>query len=74
MKKKIISFLLFIPLILSTCFLSSCNKSKFKITIAEVTHSIFYAPQYAALELGYFKDEGLEVDLITTPGVMRNVS
>ena len=28
------------------------------VTLNEVAHSIFYAPQYAAIELGYFKDEG----------------
>ncbi len=36
--------------------------------IAEVTRSIFYAPQYVALEQGYFADEGLEVELQTTWG------
>ena len=39
-----------------------------KITVAEVTHSVFYAPQYVAIEKGYFKDEGLDVELILTPG------
>ena len=74
MKNKFIRFLLFVPFVLGTCLFSSCNKSKYDITVAEVTHSIFYAPQYVALEKGFFKDEGLEIDLITTPGVMRNVS
>ncbi len=36
--------------------------------IAEVTRSIFYAPQYVALEQGYFADEGLKVELQTTWG------
>ncbi|MBQ6523369.1 MAG: ABC transporter substrate-binding protein, partial [Atopobiaceae bacterium] len=36
--------------------------------VAEVTHSIFYAPQYLADSLGYFKDEGLDVEFILTPG------
>ena len=39
-----------------------------KIKVAEVTHSIFYAPQYLADSLGYFKEEGLEVEFILTPG------
>ncbi len=38
------------------------------IRIAEVTRSLFYAPQYVALSQGFFKDEGLEVTLETTPG------
>ena len=39
-----------------------------KIKVAEVTHSVFYAPWYVAIENGYFEDEGLEIDLILTPG------
>ena len=39
-----------------------------KIKLAEVTHSIFYAPQYVAINEGYFEDEGLEIELILTPG------
>ena len=38
------------------------------IKVAEVTHSAFYAPLYVAIENGYFKDEGLNIDLILTPG------
>ena len=36
--------------------------------VAEVAHSIFYAPQYAAINNEYFKDEGLDIELILTPG------
>lgn len=39
-----------------------------KIKLAEVTHSIFYAPQYVAINEGYFEDERLEIELILTPG------
>ena len=28
-----------------------------KVTLNEVAHSIFYAPQYVAIEEGYFKDD-----------------
>lgn len=44
------------------------EKSLKKIKVAEVTHSIFYAPQYVAKSLGYFEEEGLDVELILTPG------
>ncbi len=58
--------------ILVICLLSigviSCKKDKNEITIAEVAHSVFYAPQYAALELGFFEEEGLEVDIINANG------
>lgn len=39
-----------------------------KIKVAEVTHSVFYAPQYVAIEKGFFKDEGLDIELILTSG------
>ena len=39
-----------------------------KITVAEVAHSVFYAPQYVAHGLGYFEEEGLDVSLVLTSG------
>jgi NitT/TauT family transport system substrate-binding protein len=57
--------------------LAACNKDSQtkpstkkleKIRVAEVTRSIFYAPEYVALEKGFFKDEGLDVQLMTTAG------
>ncbi len=53
--------------------LAACS-NKNKITIAEVTHSIFYAPQYVAIEKGFFAEEGLEVDIITTPGADKTMA
>jgi NitT/TauT family transport system substrate-binding protein len=38
------------------------------ITLAEVTHSVFYTPMYVAIENGYFKDEGIDINLLLTPG------
>lgn len=38
------------------------------VTLNEVAHSIFYAPQYAAIELGYFEDEGLDLTLVNGAG------
>lgn len=40
------------------------------ITLNEVAHSIFYAPQYVAIEEGYFEEEGIELNLITGFGVI----
>ena len=35
-----------------------------EVTLNEVAHSIFYAPQYVAIEEGYFEEEGLKIDLV----------
>ena len=65
--KKYISLLLTLTIIVTLCLpMTACNKEKAdnsvkKITLCEVTHSIFYAPQYVAIENGYFADEGLEL-------------
>lgn len=39
-----------------------------KVTVSEVTHSVFYAPQYVAMNLGFFEEEGLEIELINGGG------
>ena len=44
------------------------NKDLKKVKVAEVAHTVFYAPQYVALEKGFFKEVGLNVELILTPG------
>ena len=75
MKKKIITIL--IALILITVIIITSIKLSSKedtnndlrtIRLAEVTHSVFYAPMYVAIENGYFESEGIEIDLILTPG------
>lgn len=66
MKKWLVGFSLLLLLVLP---LSACNQNHVqKIRVAEVTHSIFYAPLYVALSKGFFKDEGLDVQLTTTWG------
>lgn len=39
-----------------------------KVKLTEVTHSIFYAPQYLADSLGYFKAEGIDVEITLSSG------
>lgn len=41
------------------------EKALQQLTLNEVAHSIFYAPQYAAIELGYFEEEGIDLTLVT---------
>ena len=53
---------------------STDDKMLTKITLNEVAHSIFYAPQYVAIEKGYFKDEGLDLTLITGFGADKTMT
>ena len=44
------------------------------VTLSEVAHSIFYAPQYAAVELGYFNEEGIDLTLVNGAGADKVMS
>lgn len=71
MKKILLSIFCIIVIVIIGLFIFKNNNKNTelkKVKVAEVTHSIFYAPQYLADSLGYFKDEGLEVEFILTPG------
>ncbi len=70
MKKYFLPLLILIVLIITSfLFLFNNDRSELKkIKVAEVTHSVFYTPQYLAHALGYFSDEGLDVEIILTPG------
>ena len=74
MKKRIILVLLVIVLIAGIISLVMINKDKNTntgeklIKVNEVTRSVFYAPQYAAINNGYFKENGIEVELSTGQG------
>ena len=71
MKKFVYTIVLLciVLLIVLFCFLNRKEDNKLtKIKVAEVAHSIFYAPMYAADSLGYFEDEGLDVEIILTSG------
>lgn len=63
---KWIRYALFIGLLL---VLVGCSEKELQeVKIGEVTRSIFYAPLYAAIEEGFFEDEGMHIDLTTIPG------
>ena len=71
MNKKIA---LLLTVLISPAMITSCDNNKNSITVAEVTRSIFYAPFYVSINNGYFKDEGLDITLITTPGSDKTMS
>ncbi|GAA4655255.1 ABC transporter substrate-binding protein [Anaerocolumna aminovalerica] len=56
--------------------LSACKKDSnlIKVQLNEVAHSVFYAPQYVAIELGYFKEEGLDVKLVNGLGADKTMT
>lgn len=77
MKKKIFVYVLCII----TIFIVGCSvlfgskntdeikvKQLKKVTLAEVAHTVFYAPMYVAIEKGYFEDYGIDINLILTSG------
>lgn len=73
MKRTLVSIILFLIVIASVIVGAAMkrnndNSNLTKVKVAEVAHSIFYAPQYAAISNGYFEEEGLDIELILTPG------
>ena len=73
MKKKIIITVIGLVFIVSLFLIYSIfkkeeNTSLTTIRLAEVTHSAFYAPLYVAIENGYMEEEGIEIELLLTPG------
>ena len=65
--KKVLPALLFI-LVAFTTVPAFSKGPLIKVRLNEVTHSVFYAPQYAALNLGFFNKAGLDVELTNGQG------
>lgn len=57
----IVAFLLCTSFVLYAC--GDSEHQKTKVVLSEVTHSVFYAPQYVAINKGFFSDVGLEIEL-----------
>ena len=73
--KKIITYLVVIIIIIGFFFLvlsfknnSDNDNGLTKVTLAEVAHSIFYAPQYVAISEGFFEEEGIDIELTLASG------
>ena len=87
MKKKILAFTLALAML--TACLAGCGsdtsgdtgsgqrteeKQLTDVTLNEVAHSIFYAPMYVAIEEDYFKDEGIDLELVTGFGADKTMT
>lgn len=69
MFKKLKKLCLIIIVTVFSITITSCKENKTKkIKVAEVAHSVFYAPQYVSISLGYFEEVGLEIDLVNANG------
>lgn len=68
--KRVVS--MFLAAVMAAAALAGCAgagpKPLEKVRVCEVTHSVFYAPQYAAIQLGFFAEEGIEVELSNGQG------
>lgn len=73
MKKNIFVYLISVIIV----FIIACSyifnfkndeKKLERITLAEVAHTVFYAPMYVSIEKGYFKENGIDLELILTSG------
>ncbi len=80
MKKKLVVFLCACTLVISMAagVLAGCGKKETTeltpVKLNEVAHSIFYAPMYAAIELGYFEEEGIDLTLVTGFGADKTMT
>ncbi len=70
MKKKYLMVAILLICCLLIWALAGCEQSQqlTKVRLNEVTHSIFYTPMYVALNLGFFAEEGLEIELTNGGG------
>ncbi len=72
MKKKILGTCLAVMFIMTSVFCTSCGQKKDstlqKVKLNEVVRSVFYAPMYVAINQGFFKEQGLDIDLSTGQG------
>lgn len=75
MKKKVIVIIVIIILAMVFSMVGVIVNQKNKdgvelknIKVNEVTRSVFYAPQYVAINNGYFKEKGMNIELTTGQG------
>lgn len=73
--KRMVAVVLAFAMVMTMCV--GCRDKQnglTKIILNEVAHSIFYAPQYVAIENGYFEEEGIDLDLVTGFGADKTMA
>ncbi|MTI49558.1 ABC transporter substrate-binding protein [Sporosalibacterium faouarense] len=73
-KFRVISLLLAFILITAIVLTGCQNDELENIKLVEVTHSVFYAPQYVAITNGFFEEEGLDIELINGQGADKSMT
>ncbi|NLK72810.1 MAG: ABC transporter substrate-binding protein [Clostridiales bacterium] len=69
MKRKLINILIFSLILLIPLMGTGCQADELtKVSLSEVAHTIFYAPQYVAISQGFFEEEGLDIELTCAQG------
>ncbi|MBQ2661909.1 MAG: ABC transporter substrate-binding protein [Clostridia bacterium] len=71
--KKVLAVLLVAVFLLSLTACGQKNDLR-KITINEVTRSVFYAPLYAGITKGFFEKEGLDIEIVTGGGSDKSMT
>ncbi len=80
MKKKRLAVLFLLSLVLTACGKTEGTgntkhkETQTKVVLNEVAHSCFYAPLYAAIEKGYFAEEGIALELVTGYGADKTMT
>ena len=74
MKKRWKLMSICVSLVLLLAALPASAGELTEVTLNEVAHSIFYAPQYAAIELGYFEEEGIDLTLVNGFGADKTMT
>ena len=72
--KKVAALVLALGMLAALCACGGESDKKTILRLNEVTHSVFYAPQYVAMSQGFFADEGLEIELTNGGGADKVMS
>lgn len=64
----IVLIVIIIAVVIMKCQIGNNQNTLQTINVSEVTRSVFYAPQYVAINNGYFEEKGLEIELSTGQG------